>query len=189
MDQQSAGKRTSADAQGVASPRSVTMSELMPGSRAGGLADILVGAALAALTWWALYRFAIGYQQGAHAGWFLLWGVSATVTGWLIGIVLSPYNVSEKKDFSALTKTVYGFITGYLLSKLDPLLTRVLSEGTGTLDPRLLPTILIALCCLLIAIGNTYVSRSYWIDTGLARRVRQRYALPENQARRNTTDD
>ena len=57
---------------------------------------------------------------------FLILAVSL---GWLIGIIASPYSASEEKQFSVLVKAASAFGSGYLVAKLDPLVTAMLAPG------------------------------------------------------------
>src|SRR4051794_34424531 len=45
-----------------------------------------------------------------------------SITGWLLGILISPYGEDEKTQFSNYAKVVSAFISGYLLSKVDPII-------------------------------------------------------------------
>ena len=45
--------------------------------------------------------------------------------GWVIGILISPYDTEESKQFSLLTKAVGVFASGYLLGKIDKFVERL----------------------------------------------------------------
>lgn len=47
--------------------------------------------------------------------------------GWLAGIFLSPYSEAQAAQWRQYAQAVSIFVSGYLLAKIDPLITRVLS--------------------------------------------------------------
>lgn len=40
-------------------------------------------------------------------------------SGWLLGILISPYSIKEQNNFSNYTKAFAVFFSGYLIGKLD----------------------------------------------------------------------
>lgn len=53
--------------------------------------------------------------------------VIGILLGWAVGIVLTPYTRTETSTFAQVTKVVSAFLTGYLVAKVDPLVTRLLT--------------------------------------------------------------
>jgi glycerol uptake facilitator-like aquaporin len=49
------------------------------------------------------------------------------VLGWLVGTALAPYTPDEQKEFSLYASYVSTFFSGYLLAKIDPAVTKLLS--------------------------------------------------------------
>jgi hypothetical protein len=47
--------------------------------------------------------------------------------GWVIGIMISPYDNKETARFSALSKAVGVFASGYLVGKIDKLVEKILN--------------------------------------------------------------
>jgi D-alanyl-lipoteichoic acid acyltransferase DltB (MBOAT superfamily) len=45
--------------------------------------------------------------------------------GWVIGIIISPYDTSESKQFSIFAKTLATFISGYLIGKIDKFIEEI----------------------------------------------------------------
>jgi ABC-type dipeptide/oligopeptide/nickel transport system permease subunit len=82
-----------------------------------------------------------------------------------VGYFFSPYSAGERNSFSVIGKTVYGFITGYLVSKLDPLIDK-LSHGelsTPSLADHGVVLALFSVACFLITVPLTYITRAYWV--------------------------
>jgi hypothetical protein len=45
--------------------------------------------------------------------------------GWLLGIIIFPYDESEKRTFSEYTKAVGVFISGYAVGKVDKVIDAI----------------------------------------------------------------
>jgi hypothetical protein len=107
---------------------------------------------------------------------FRLLALLGAALGWLTAILISPLSAAEERQFSSLGKVISGFVTGYLLSKVDPLITALLA-----IDPRTgLPPIasepaalraLIALCSYFIALLLVFCARAYWSSRRSRRRL------------------
>lgn len=135
-----------------------------PGS--GDRSDIFIaiamsGAILVALTvisiWWAT---AIGTASRTFVLLSLLGGISM---GWATGILMSPYNPNEEKQFARIAKVGYAFITGYALAKLDPLVTSGV-EGirTSGFSQAGVLYLVVGAISFLSVVTATYVTRKYW---------------------------
>ncbi len=86
--------------------------------------------------------------------------VSAAAMGWLVGVLLSPYDAKEKKEFPKYSAAVSAFISGYLASKLDRALEQVFR-------PEILLSVvggfrvLSGLAAFATAVLITYIYRTY----------------------------
>lgn len=130
----------------------------------GNFSDVIAAAGLAIIMYGGLIWFAKTYQGGDHAQLFILAGITATALGWVLGIFASPYSGKERSVFSELARLIYGFISGYVLSKLDPLITRLVEpDAIQNIDGRYVALTTFTIACFLIAAGVTYVTRSYWV--------------------------
>lgn len=47
--------------------------------------------------------------------------------GWLIGVLISPYNTDEQTQFLTYTRAISVFVSGYLIAKVDKVVERMLS--------------------------------------------------------------
>jgi len=50
----------------------------------------------------------------------MLAGIVGGVLGWIAGILASPFS-TEKDEFTSISKLVYGFVSGWLVNKIDAL--------------------------------------------------------------------
>lgn len=55
-------------------------------------------------------------------------GLLGGVVGYLMGAVISPYDIKEKEEFTIYTRAVSLFISGYLLGKIDHLMSLLFSQ-------------------------------------------------------------
>jgi len=96
-----------------------------------------------------------------------LCGLVGGALGWLSGILIAPLNANEQRKFGELSKIISGFVTGYLLSKIDPLITALLAIDTKTGIAALAQRdvsvrLLVALASYLIAVLMVFCARAYW---------------------------
>ena len=56
--------------------------------------------------------------------------IACSSVGWALGMMLSPDSATEEKKFSNVWKGISLFISGYLLSKVDPLIDVLLKPET-----------------------------------------------------------
>ncbi len=135
--------------------------------RRGDMGDVLVACGAAALLYMLMLLFALFHQNGDLFSLALLAGVLGAALGWVIGIGLSPYEAKERKSFSGIGKLIAGFLGGYGLSKLDPVLNRFGTAGHGLTDATVKDALALgtlALSSTLVAAVLTYVTRQYWED-------------------------
>src|SRR4051794_5528670 len=60
----------------------------------------------------------------------LLLALTGGLIGWVVGILATPLSDAEDQRFGELAKVISGFVSGYLLSKLDPLVSAYLKAPT-----------------------------------------------------------
>jgi hypothetical protein len=51
--------------------------------------------------------------------------------GWVLGTLVAPYDENEATLFSSISKAASAFVSGYLLAKIDPLVTYLLDPKAG----------------------------------------------------------
>jgi hypothetical protein len=129
--------------------------EQMSFGKAGGLWASIFGIALV-----------VGFCWNADTI-FRLLALTGAVLGWLLGVLVAPLNDREAKDFNVFIKVISGFITGYLLSKVDPLLAYLLAINPDTHAPVLAEKevaerVLITLSSFGISLLTVFSIRAYW---------------------------
>jgi hypothetical protein len=82
--------------------------------------------------------------------------------GWLIGVLIAPYTAKEQTEFAQYVGIVSTFVSGYLVAKLDPTITKILSPDyllalTATAGFR----VIVFSSSLLVATLITFVFRKY----------------------------
>jgi hypothetical protein len=83
--------------------------------------------------------------------------------GWSAGILLAPYD-DEEKRFQKLSKSIAGFISGYLVAKSDRVFDLVTDKSAGgplILDPYFARVIWMGVGCMAMAGLTVFVARTY----------------------------
>jgi ABC-type Fe3+-siderophore transport system permease subunit len=98
---------------------------------------------------------------------FRLLALLGGALGWLSAILISPLTKAEEKQFTSLAQILSGVLTGYILSKADPLITALLTidKATGLAPIAVEKTALralIALCSYVVALLLVFCARAYW---------------------------
>lgn len=93
-----------------------------------------------------------------------LCGLFGSGLGWLIGIFVSPYTTTERSSFKTYATVAQGFLTGFLVSKVDKVFELViqdLSNNPAVQERFLVRASFFASSSIFIAIF-TYITRTYW---------------------------
>lgn len=95
-----------------------------------------------------------------------LLALASAIVGWTVGVLATPFSKGEGKHFGDLAKVISGFFTGYLLSKIDPLVDRLFAAQPGgrgaMMDPQSAEQLLVALASFGIALLFVFNARLYW---------------------------
>lgn len=86
--------------------------------------------------------------------------LASVCVGWLLGTFISPASDTEKTRFGEYGKAVSAFVSGYLVSKLDKVVERILTPDTLAVPIasfRLAGSIAALISALLV----TYIVRAY----------------------------
>jgi hypothetical protein len=124
--------------------------------------DVIIAVIVSFIMYAGLIWFAFSFDNGTHKPVLILCGISGAAFGWVIGILISPYN-NEVKRFSELAKVGYGFLTGYVVSKLDPLINKIVGIDKTEINTIFMIIIAYFTASLVTSIVLTYISRIYWI--------------------------
>jgi hypothetical protein len=90
----------------------------------------------------------------------LLLVMTGSFTGWLVGIVVSPYDTQEQAQFSVYGRVVSAFAGGYLVAKVDDLTKYVFSPAFYSVQSQLFRAILFVVSFLGTLI-ITFIYRRY----------------------------
>jgi len=86
--------------------------------------------------------------------------------GWLVGILAVPLNANEQNRFGQFAKIIAGFLTGYLFSKIDPVVIWFVTPPEGGQFPIFNPIIqkraLFSFAGFLVSLIMIFNARSYW---------------------------
>src|SRR5262249_46226834 len=94
-----------------------------------------------------------------HFAYSVVVGLTGIVIGWLIGVLVSPFRWEESK-FTDYGKALVTFVSGYVLSKIDPLIRAATGEG-GALSEDYLFRIGLFTICLGCSLIGMYIFRRY----------------------------
>jgi len=124
--------------------------------------DVIFGVIIALILYSILVRIAYCYDGGNHYYPFLLTGVMSVSFGWVVGIMISPYNIQERTMFSEYARLIYGFITGYVLSKSEILFSGAIDKAAkGDVNYYIVALIMFGVSCFCITVAVTYIARTY----------------------------
>lgn len=98
---------------------------------------------------------------------FSLLAFAGMISGSVVGVLAAPLGEGEKERFGIFMKVISGFITGYLLSKIDPLITALsaIDPRTGiavVADPQIAIRVLITFCSFGVSLATVFSVRAYW---------------------------
>lgn len=109
---------------------------------------------------WLAYQ--IGTDNHAYlVNWLIC--LLGAVLGWGIGLISTPSSERENAKFSGLTKTISAFLSGYILSKLDPLIVTVLQSHT-IFQESVLVRIAFFLTAFFLSMVIVYINRMYFLN-------------------------
>lgn len=93
--------------------------------------------------------------------------IAFSAVGWAVGMIISPDSAMEEKKFSGIWKGISLFLSGYLVSKIDPLVETLLKpETVGHLsNPLVAYRLLAAVAAVIFAAILTYAVRAYAFTT------------------------
>ncbi len=96
--------------------------------------------------------------------------VTFSALGWVGGMILSPDSDVEEKKFTGLWKGISLFASGYLLSKIDPLIAALLKpEAILGMDNTHMYRLVACLGSAILTAILTYVLRIYAFTMGAAK--------------------
>jgi hypothetical protein len=147
----------------ITNPGTETKSVDAENDKGGDMSDVWIALGVSLLCMGCIIWVVFHYHDGLHRALLLLSGVFGGALGWVIGIMASPYDPKEQGAFAEIAKLSYGFLTGYVVSKVDPVLRALLPPERISEDAKLFFVLAsVAATMSLVAFAPTYVSRTYW---------------------------
>jgi len=129
----------------------------------GDKSDVIAGLIVLVGVLGALLLYTFVYSDKAQQGRLLLIGAGGSTLGWLIGIMVTPYSKEESKRLSEVARLAYGFLTGYVVSKLDRVIEHLFAGPIdGAINLLAIDFVVIGVTAFGASVGFTYISRSYW---------------------------
>ena len=122
------------------------------------------------------FKIGSGYALGAIAFGFCLYAASTVgalpflqvllcifggLLGWVIGILITPLNEGEKKQFSEYAKAVTAVVSGFVVAKIDAVSQSALSAMANSNGELLLTRSLLFFSCFLVGALFTFMGRRY----------------------------
>jgi hypothetical protein len=98
--------------------------------------------------------------------------------GWVVGILITPLDAGETKQFSDFTKAVGAIISGYVIGKLDTWLQVAGLAAAGNYDLFITRGLLFVTCFLLTTLF-TFVGRRYLRGPEHARQLKREQTIAE----------
>jgi hypothetical protein len=118
-----------------------------------GLSGLVFGVAL------IIFAYLIGPQSDVYPITYIIC-ISGSLLGWLIAIISTPYDKTDEDKIGKFTKLVGTFLTGYLLSKFDKVLEKII-DPTQILSSLIGLRILLFICCFVVTFIIVFVYRQY----------------------------
>jgi len=90
-------------------------------------------------------------------------GVLGLCVGFATGILIAPYE-GEEGTFREYAKVASGFLTGFLVSKVDQVFNRVMDEKRGPLilNEFFVRRLMVGVCGFFIAMIGAFLARRYF---------------------------
>ena len=129
----------------------------------GNIWDVVIAAIFGIVVALLLWHLVQTYDPASARWALLLCGTVGMALGWCAGILLSPYGKTERESFAGIAKLISGFLTGYVLSKVDPLISDTIGKVGATPSATLaMIGAAVTITAFAVAATITYVSRVYW---------------------------
>jgi len=91
----------------------------------------------------------------------LLVCVLGALLGWAAGMYFSPFDKEDEDRFHYVGKSLAAFVSGYVLSKAESLISTLMKSVEGDLSQVKWDRVGLFLCSFLLAATVVFVSRSY----------------------------
>jgi VIT1/CCC1 family predicted Fe2+/Mn2+ transporter len=120
---------------------------------ATGITGFVLGVAL------AIFAYLAGPEQTVYPITYIIC-ISGSLLGWLIAIISTPYDKTDENKIGKFTKLVGTFLTGYILSKFDKVIEKVIDPGQ-ILSSLIGIRLLLFICSFVLTFIVVFVYRQY----------------------------
>lgn len=97
-------------------------------------------------------------------------GVTGVVLGWVAGFLASPIGKPEGERFTSISGAIATFASGYLVSKLDPVVTALLVVPGRLATQAVAINVMVFISCFASGALIMYIVRQYLNETAIAAR-------------------
>lgn len=143
--------------------------------------DIIIVVSYLSFSVYIIHLFHKEGENCKELAYSLLVGLSGITIGWLIGLFASPFSNEEQKKFGQLSTVIIGFLSGYFLSKIEPLITHLTSNAEVFTQDLILIRFLIFLTSGIFGFLYMFSYRKYYLhgkDIRLADKAKTNEYLP-----------
>ena len=141
--------------------------------------NLVIASITSSIIFGLIFISAFIYNNGEEKSLFFLSAVFGVSIGWALGVAATPFDIYEKRRLSEITKIAYGFLTGYLISKIDAILSHLISKDLFA-QKDLWIFAMIIITSLLTTLTITYTNRSYWLND--IRKQRQKSSIEKQNS-------
>ena len=105
----------------------------------------------------------IVFVHGVRTDWLaFLSALLGFGSGMVVGVLVSPEKPGEHEEFTQYAKIGSGFLTGYVVSKVDRLFEAAVATPQSLLSPVFQTRLLSGLSCFCLALVVTFMGRRSW---------------------------
>ncbi len=95
----------------------------------------------------------------------VLIGTFSTMAGGFAALLALPYSARDEERLSKVRATILTLLTGYVLAKIDPMVTATMSNTTALFTLKNATNVLIGLIGLIGGFVNTYEFRATMVGS------------------------
>ena len=106
-----------------------------------------------------VFAYLAGPQQHVYPITYIIC-ICGSLLGWLIAIISTPYDKTDEDKIGKFTKFIGTFLSGYILSKFDKVIEKVI-DPAQILSSLIGIRIILFVCCFTLTFIIVFVYRQY----------------------------